>query len=264
MINKETVNRHFTQAAADYERYAQVQKKMAIELILKTRNLKNVQRILEIGCGTGYLTKLVATRFPDAEILATDISAGMLKEAQKNLADYPQIRYALVDGENLTLLGQYDLIISNAVFQWFTNYKNAFSGMYQNLKTGGHLFYTTFGPLTFCELQRAFQRAYEKNKIVGAWQSGPEFYDLEVWEDWLQKVGFRGHCTEKKYIEYFPSVREFLRSVKKVGANNASQGNHTLINRKVMLDMIASYKAMYEERERIQATYQAIYGVARK
>ena len=62
MINKQNVNRHFSKAAAEYDRYACVQKKMAQRLIQKIQLERPPQHILEIGCGTGCLTRELAER----------------------------------------------------------------------------------------------------------------------------------------------------------------------------------------------------------
>ena len=40
-----------------------------------------MRRILEIGCGTGLLTRDIQARWPDAEIIVTDLSPGMLDKA---------------------------------------------------------------------------------------------------------------------------------------------------------------------------------------
>ena len=264
MINKQNVNRHFSKAAAEYDRYACVQKKMAQRLIQKIQLERPPQHILEIGCGTGCLTRELAERFPDAEITATDLSENMLLTAAQNLAQYPQIHYATADGERLAGPARYDLVISNAVFQWFLDCPQALRGIQQVLRPKGHLCYATFGPHTFCELKQAFQTAYAANEQTDNWHSGPEFYPAKRWLQWLENAGFSASLEEEYYQEYFPTVRKFLHSVKKTGANNASSAVSTKISRKIMLDMLEAYHDLFQENGQVQATYHALYGIAAK
>ena len=79
MIDKNKMEKHFSQAASTYERFARIQKTMA-ENIIKEISFddKKPLSILEIGCGTGYLAKLLSKRFPESRITACDISNEMI------------------------------------------------------------------------------------------------------------------------------------------------------------------------------------------
>ena len=57
-----------------------------IKAIPLERNAKI--KILEIGCGTGYNTKLMAQTFPNAEIRAYEVSDDMVKLSRKKLSQY--------------------------------------------------------------------------------------------------------------------------------------------------------------------------------
>ncbi|PHJ38216.1 hypothetical protein P378_10315 [Desulforamulus profundi] len=84
-IEKEQIRKNFCRGASTYDQYAKVQKKMAQELSNKITAVgKEFREILEIGCGTGFLTELLAREFPRANILALDISPRMIKVAKKN------------------------------------------------------------------------------------------------------------------------------------------------------------------------------------
>ena len=158
MLNKNIVENHFSRAAKTYEDNAIIQKELAVNLIKKAKNSgRDFSRILEIGCGTGYLTRLLSIAFPKAKIFATDISPLMLVQAEKRhppCQNKPE--FFQQDGENLSVTGTFDLIISNAAFQWFTDYDKAFSGFASRLASEGLLLYSTFGPATFNELHTAF------------------------------------------------------------------------------------------------------------
>lgn len=261
MINKQQVCRHFGKSATTYHEYAIVQKKMAQSLAqLATKTGTNHRRILEIGCGTGFFTQKLAEIYPAAQIIATDISPDMLRVAQHNLADFSNISYQLEDGENLQLSGQFDLIISNAAFQWFHDYGQAFQQFYHRLTPGGYLLYATFGSATFSELHRSFEAAHHSLAMHDSHHHGPTFISLPALAEIGQELGFISQHHEGFHKEYFPTVKDFLTSVKKIGANNASHAQNISVNRKLIFAMMNYYEQHFTNNEQIYATYHAIYG----
>jgi len=70
-------------------------------------------RILEIGCGTGSATRLVAQSFPKARVTALDLSAPYLKVAQDNLRSFPNVDFSQGDGTALEFKDQmFDCVFS--------------------------------------------------------------------------------------------------------------------------------------------------------
>lgn len=265
MINKQQVMRRFGRMSASYDEYARIQKDMAASLLALIKNNSKLIRILEIGCGTGYFTRLLSNQYPHAEILATDISPGMLTTARSKLAGCSNIRYALEDGENLQIREKFDLVISNAAFQWFNNHPQAYTGFYNCLNPGGYLIYTTFGPKTFYELHASFKAAREILDQQSEAQHGQSFADAAFLAQSMESAGFCDIShTEAELREYFPSVKDFMQSVKKIGANNASYDANRPVSRKLMFTMMEYYETHFKEENSIHATYHAIYGMGRK
>ena len=260
MIDKQQVCRHFSKMSTSYHDYAVVQKQMAHSLAQLTKKTGTFHRILEIGCGTGFFTQKLATLYPESHIMATDISPDMLTVAKNNLSNFTNISYELQDGENLTLAGPFDLIISNAAFQWFHDYKQAFSQFYDCLQPGGYLLYTTFGSDTFCELHNSFKAAHQSLAINPSMNHGPTFISIRELATIANQLGFDSTHHEDFHKEYFPTVKGFLTSVKKIGANNASQSRNMIINRNLISTMINYYEQHFTENKQIFATYHAIYG----
>jgi ubiquinone/menaquinone biosynthesis C-methylase UbiE len=58
------------------------------------------RRVLDLGTGTGSVARLVAERFPEAEVVGVDLSPRMIDEAQR-LTDSPRIRYEVADAVDL-------------------------------------------------------------------------------------------------------------------------------------------------------------------
>lgn len=72
-------------------------------------------RALDIGCGPGNSTEVLAARFPTAVVTGLDSSADMIDAARKRL---PALRFDLADIESWDGPGPFDVILANAVLQW--------------------------------------------------------------------------------------------------------------------------------------------------
>jgi ubiquinone/menaquinone biosynthesis C-methylase UbiE len=79
-------------------------------------------RFLEIGCGTGRLTKFIKKAFPKAKITLLDASPIYLKEAQKNLMDYSRIDFIQGDALDLPFKADsFDAVYSSFLLHEMSN-----------------------------------------------------------------------------------------------------------------------------------------------
>ena len=130
-VYKQGVAQSFGHAAAAYHRLAQLQRNCAHQLFQQLRRHLPTPPlpgpILEVGCGTGFLSAEVVQQLPDCEVVITDLSADMVAFCRSNLAamvgDRPAtVKFAVVDGENIPMPEQlYSLVISSFALQWFEN-----------------------------------------------------------------------------------------------------------------------------------------------
>lgn len=110
----------FDNASCSYEQFGNIQFKSAkilTEYLIK--NLKEYPKsILDLGCGTGYVTKLLIPSFPDSFFTLNDISSKMLSVSKKNIKGPIKI----IEGNMETTNFKYhDLVVSNLSFQWLQN-----------------------------------------------------------------------------------------------------------------------------------------------
>lgn len=92
--------------------------------------------VMDLGCGPGNSTELLAARFPEATVSALDSSADMLAAAAKRL---PGIRFELADVSAWPDPGPYDVILSNAVLQWVPDHATLLPALMTKLAPGGSL-----------------------------------------------------------------------------------------------------------------------------
>ena len=274
-IDKQLLKKRFSKSATTYDQYASIQKKMAdnlLQYLLKENSLSNIQDMLDIGCGTGYLTSKLADAFPTAKITALDIADGMLEMTQKRVSNKEIIQLVQADIEEQPLRTFYDLMVSNATFQWFNHFPATLKHLLQHLNAGGRLYFTTFGQDTFQELHQSFKQAFNllnlNEDIAGAPSLiGPSFLTLkqvkEICEQVAKPLGsFIIQADEQIHHLSYSDVRTFLDAVKKAGANNHTVGQ--MLRPSLLKKMIEIYNKTYRGGDGIQVTYQTMYVCLKK
>jgi len=97
---------------------------------------REVTTAIDLGCGPGNSTEVLAARFPDATVAGLDNSADMIAAARKRL---PHIRFELADLTTWADPGPFDVILSNAVMQWVPGHDTLFPKLVGKLSNGGSL-----------------------------------------------------------------------------------------------------------------------------
>ena len=139
--------RHFNRLAGEYDSafirqmptYEQMHETV---LAMTALNDRGVRRILELGAGTGTLTKKLLERFPEAEVTALDLSTEMLAVARTKLA-FAGDRVILreVDVSSADLGSGYDAAVSTIAFHHVPARKKApvIAALHGALNEGGAL-----------------------------------------------------------------------------------------------------------------------------
>jgi malonyl-CoA O-methyltransferase len=209
-LDKDAIRRRFERAADAYDIFSVVQRGMAERLVERIE--REPSTILDLGCGTGYLTELLSKRFPQAQIVAVDFAPAMIERARKRV---PGASFLVCDIEELEPEpASYDLIASNATIQWLTEPEQTLARLADSLSAAGELRLATFGPRTFWELDQVLGE-------LGC-ERGLDLPSAQKWETLLAGAGIsriRAHSCEERFS--YPDCAAFLRSVKSSGAGYA-------------------------------------------
>ena len=92
--------------------------------------------VVDLGCGPGNSTEVLAARFPDAAILGLDSSPDMIEAARRRL---PRAQFSVGRIEGWTDAGPFDVILANAVLHWIPNHRTLLPELVARLATGGAL-----------------------------------------------------------------------------------------------------------------------------
>ena len=95
-----------------------------------------VRRAVDLGCGPGNSTEVLAARFPDAEVSGLDSSADMIEAARRRL---PKLRFELGDIPAWDAAGRFDVILANAALQWVPDHAALMPRLVAMVAPGGSL-----------------------------------------------------------------------------------------------------------------------------
>ena len=96
----------------------------------------DARNVIDVGCGPGNSTEVLAARYPQARISGTDSSADMIAAARQRL---PTIQFEVQDLRDWKESGPFDVILANAVLQWVPHHETLLPALVEKLAPGGAL-----------------------------------------------------------------------------------------------------------------------------
>jgi len=214
------IQQGFSKAAQRYDQYSSLHRKIADKLLAQVAQGPRPSALLDVGCGTGYLTVKAKELFPTSKVIGLDFAQGMLDVARLKHED---IIWIQADGNNLPFSNEcFDIVVSNLAYQWAEDLSRAFCEVKRVLNTHGVLACTIFGYNTCQELfqslrvaskgalqfvrlpdQRQISEALSisgfKDPIVSCEQIKVEFKDMYELINWFKTIG-APHLPREGYL----------------------------------------------------------------
>jgi trans-aconitate 2-methyltransferase len=203
--------------ARTYDRLAAPQEAWARE-VLDRLPLRGDETVLDAGCGSGRVTKLLLERLPRGRVIGVDGSESMVAEARQALAEYGD-RIELIHSDllGLELEERVDVVFSNAVFHWIFDHDALFRRLHGVLKPGGRLATQCGGEGNVANWVAAVNRACAKQPFAQYLDDGREpwhYASLAETEERLARAGFEGvRCWLEERVVEPEDPREYVAVV---------------------------------------------------
>lgn len=261
-LDKQRVRDNFSHAARSYDGAAVLQREVANRVIERLDMIRlTPDAILDVGAGTGYATRALAKRFPEAKVVALDVSDSMLKQARRYGSWWRRWRgretYVCGDAERLPLAdASVDFVFSNLTFQWCQDLDQVFSECRRVLRPGGLFLFSSLGPDTLKELRASWQAADRLAHVN-------TFLDMHDVGDALLRARFADPVMDVERITTtYRDVLSLMRELKSLGAHNAfHERPHHLLGKRRLYAVIEAYEK-YRRDGVLPATHEIVYGHA--
>ena len=260
IFDKSLVEKSFALASSSYNQFTALQRTIGDQLLKQQGELSQINmKAVDIGAGTGYLTKKIIGLASVDEVYALDIATAMLQQTKTNVQALKPLELIAADAENLPLDAEsVGAVYSNVAYQWCSQLEQAFAESRRVLQKNGCFALSTFGERTLMELKNAWTAADDAVHVNS-------FLDVETIRQYLINVGFIDVSVQSEdIVMYYDSPKQLMLDLKGMGAHNMNAGrNHGLTGISGYKRMLAAYENLRTEQG-IPATFQAVYAYARK
>jgi len=257
----DVISRYFNQAASQYDDAAVLQQEVARRVLERVQWAaldKQVKWICDVGCGTGYLSRLLHKQFKSAQVLSLDIAPNMLQQAQNQQANwFSRQHFCQANSASLPLADQsVDVLVSNLMLQWCPDPQAVLAEFARVLKPQGHLWFTSFGPETLFELKQSWASVDNLPHVN-------EFMDIHELGDICLATGLRNVVMNIERITLTHSdIYSVMHYLKKIGANHVSGRQQRGLYGKQHFEKLKQAYEVYRENGVLPATYEVVYGHA--
>lgn len=189
--------------------------------------LAEQSRVLELGCGPGFLWRENLDRVPQTwEVTLSDFSPGMLEAAHRNLGPGgDHFAYQVIDAQSIPYTaGHFDAVIANAMLYHVPNPAQAFSEVKRVLKPNGKFYAMTIGDKAVAEMGEIVRRVG-----YNTWLGGPLSFSIENGEQQL-KHWFAHVALDRLEIPLLINECESLLDLVRSGMSREEQQDTTKLH----------------------------------
>jgi trans-aconitate 2-methyltransferase len=202
--------------AATYDRVAAPQEEWGRE-VLDRLELRGDETVLDAGCGTGRVTRLLAERLPNGHVIGVDGAPSMIEVARANLEDLAE-RVTLIQEDllELELADPVDAVFSNATFHWVVDHDRLFRRLYAALRPGGVVRAQCGGEGNVAEWKRALEVVERDERFTAYLEGMPPTHYFASAADTQARLEATGFVDIRAWLERRtvspPEPRAFARA----------------------------------------------------
>lgn len=200
--------------AAEYHRLSAPQFQWG-QRVVSELHLRGDECVLDAGCGTGKLTRLLLRNLPRGRVVGLDLSRNMVLHARQDLElEFGErVRFVAADLVALPFRNCFDGIFSTASFHWVLDHDALFRNLYEALRPAGWLHAQCGGGPNLDRLRqrvRALSQTPEFSNWLGKFPEPWFFSDAEGAASRLRAAGFQSVKTGLEEASFaVSSAQEF-------------------------------------------------------
>jgi malonyl-CoA O-methyltransferase len=252
------VRKSFDKAARTYDQAAAVATEIRNRLLERLDIVKlQPKAILDLGAGTGQSSKELRHRYRGAEVIALDLSPGMLAQAERRQAWLRRFDPVIGDAHRLPVKdASVELVFSNLMLEWCHDPDAVFQEIRRVLKPGGLLTFTTLGPDTLRELREGWRKIDPYTRVH-------RFIDMHDLGDALMRAGLAEPVmdTERLTVTY-PDVDTLMKELTASGSSNVAHGRPRGLTTKARLQALRDAVRGEPRAGALPVSVEVVYGHA--
>ena len=242
-----------------YDVYATIQQNIGARLVERLDYINlSPKYILDIGCGTGWCTSQLKTRYPTAQIIGFDLAYNMLVESKKKHGW--RKKWHIVQGNMLAMPfadSVFDLVFMNQTLHWTSDLSGLLHEINRIMSVNGCLLFSTLGPDTFKELRQAWS-AVDQYQHVNTFLDMHDIGDQLLFEYFLDPV-LDMECLTATYA----TLPKLMHSLQKQGVRNINQQRKRGLTTPKQWNILQqAYAALCTDNKQYPLTYEVLYGHA--
>ncbi|MEQ6884309.1 malonyl-ACP O-methyltransferase BioC [Salicola sp. Rm-C-2C1-2] len=251
-IPRKRVSDDFGAAADSYDEVAHLQQRVALDLIARLK-VPPGGTGLDLGCGTGFSLPQLQQELAPKELIAADLSPGMIDYARTRRG--VDARWLVADAASLPLASaSLDWIQSSLMIQWCGDTSAVAQEMARLLRTGGEAHLATLVDGTLTELETAWAEADPGRRHVN------RFLALSELEAGLAAGFERVTIDVEPLVLWYPDVMALLSELKTLGASYKDAGRHrSALGPGRLKAMRRAYDRHRDARHGVPATWQVAF-----
>lgn len=257
------IQQSFQRALQSYNDNASFQQNIAsrlVDLAMNTGLPSNAARSLEIGCGTGFLTKQLVNHVTSRKWFINDLVANCETYIQDLIPTTTRWQFLTGNIEKIHIPEQLDLISSASTLQWVTDLHSLLNQLSQQLNNGGYLLISSFTDKHFTEI-RSLQKRLQKQNQQKNINCPMNYWSESQWHSVLDKNYDVLLIETETQVAYFDSVKDLLMHLRLTGVNGNARQNWT---QQKLSHFEQLYSQHFQENGQYKLSYNPIYVIAKK
>ena len=244
-LDKELIKKRFARSLKTYAEHALVQKSIAERLLFELSAVAGdeFERIFEIGCGSGIITRQISKMFKYKKLYLNDL----VEECAELNSKYPGAEFIGGDIENISPLPRkLDLIISNATFQWLDHLPGVLERLAGIMNPDGVLAFSTFGPRNAGEITELTGKTLNYLSAPELKNAVAKHFDISCYHENIRQI-------------HFEHPMDVLRHLQKTGVTAVSK---QIWNKSDLQNFITRYIEHNKTESGVSLTYHPIIIIA--